>query len=256
MGEYTAIAERFARETSEHVMTIRHDDGLYRHLRFRHPKHGSYRFDLITVPHALIFRGDGENYVFDRIDDMFQFFRSGIYADGSHHINPHYWSEKLTTDRDSVMKYDQDLFERTVKEHVADAILDRSAPRGISKAVKELLENSDIAWEEGARRALEEFEHGAAFKAWCVCGASEMFADDYDARLWKIRHRSTPGAHNVMGTEAVEGFRFEDTWEWTFKDYHWWFLWACQAICWGIAQYDRAKGTLAVETVAVPGGEV
>jgi hypothetical protein len=59
----TDIAERFAKETAEHDMEIVHDDGLYRHLRFRHqgPNYSSwYWFDLITVPGSLIFRGDGD----------------------------------------------------------------------------------------------------------------------------------------------------------------------------------------------------
>ncbi|MGC5012599.1 hypothetical protein ACLQ2R_17685 [Streptosporangium sp. DT93] len=249
MSDYRDIAERFARETANHVMEIKRDDGLYRHLRFKHPEHGSYWFDLITVPRALIFRGDGESFVFSRIDDMFEFFRSGLWSDGSIHINAHYWAEKLTSDRDSVMKYDQNLFEKVVKEHVADAIRDRTAPRGISRAIRELLENGDITWEGGARQELADFEYGETFKASCVCGASEEFPDAYDAALWKIRHPSADGAHNVRRTERVAGFTFEDTSEWQLKDYHWWFLWALHGIVWGIAQYDAAK------SAAVQGGD-
>lgn len=240
MSEYPQIAERFAKETAEHTMQILHDDGLYRHLRFRHPRHGSYWFDLITVPHALIFRGDGESYVFDRLPDMFEFFRSGIWEDGSLRINPHYWSEKLTSDRNCVMKYDQDLFERQVKEYVAEAIKERRAPRGISRAIRYLLENGDIAWEDGARRALEDFEF-CTFTVTCVCSAGETFTDEVDATTWSYRHiRTSEGEHRTT-TKRGESFSFEDTWEWSFKDYDWWFLWACQAIVWGIQQYDAAK---------------
>jgi hypothetical protein len=35
MASTESIAERFTRETAGHTMTIAHDDGLYRHLRFR-----------------------------------------------------------------------------------------------------------------------------------------------------------------------------------------------------------------------------
>lgn len=34
MTDYPEIASRFARETSAHRMTVLHDAGLYRHLRF------------------------------------------------------------------------------------------------------------------------------------------------------------------------------------------------------------------------------
>jgi hypothetical protein len=235
------IAERFARETAEHQMQILHDDGLYRQIRFRHPDHGSYWFDLITVPHALIFRGDGESYVFDRLADMFEFFRSGVWADGTLHIDPHYWAEKLTSDRDCVMKYDQDLFEQQVKEHVAEAIRDRTAPRGIGAAVRYLLEYGDITWEDGARRELEAFEYTTKAKAVCQCGDHAEFFDDTSADLWSKRHVVERSTYHRVTVTPVETFTFEDTWEWSFKDYDWWFLWACHAIVWGIAKYDRAK---------------
>src|SRR3954466_1726422 len=77
--------------TRPHEVTVLHDDGLYRHLRFRSPDHSAYWFDLITVPGCLIFRGDGDSFVFSRTEDMFGFFRSS--REGS--INPTYWSEKL-----------------------------------------------------------------------------------------------------------------------------------------------------------------
>ena len=38
-----------------------------------------------------------------------------------------------------------------------------------------------------------------------------------------------------------KGFQFHDAREWEFRDYDWWFVWACHAIVWGIAQYDAVK---------------
>lgn len=209
---YPETTERFVRETAKHELTVLHDDGLYRHLRFMQPKPGSscYWFDLITVPHALIFRGDGESFVFSRLEDMFQFFRSGVYRDGSIHIDPGYYAEKLTSDRASVMKYDEDRFTQTVKDWTVEAIRDGSAPRGIGKAVREdILDNWEIGDESLARQLLNDFE--------------------------------------------FKGFRFHDAWEVSFRDFDWWFLWACYGICWGIQQYDQAKAPKA-ETVAVAGG--
>ena len=235
------VFERFTRETASHVMTVRHDDGLYRHVRFMNPKSSFYWFELITVPHALIFRGDGESFVFSRIEDMFAFFRGGPVG----RVNPHYWSEKLTSDRDSVMTYDQELFEQQVKEHVAQAILDRAAPRGISRAVKELLEDGDITWEGGARQELDAFEF-SSYRAACWCGANELHTDDIDATAWSIRHTREAGDTHRPKVEPLGTFTFTDTWDWDFKDYCWWFLWACHAIVWGIAQYDAVKASAAV----------
>ncbi|MCX4543831.1 hypothetical protein [Streptomyces sp. NBC_01565] len=53
MSEYPKIAARFARETAGHEMTVLHEDGLYRHLRFATPK-GYYAFDLVAWKHKLV----------------------------------------------------------------------------------------------------------------------------------------------------------------------------------------------------------
>src|SRR3954463_11871038 len=107
---YVENANRFARDTADHQMTIVHDDGLYRHLRFRNPNRTwNYWFDLITYPGGLTFQGDGESFTFRRLEDMFEFFRQPANAT----INPSYWGEKLTGrgGRDSVMHYQQELLE-------------------------------------------------------------------------------------------------------------------------------------------------
>lgn len=40
---------------------------------------------------------------------------------------------------------------------------------------------------------------------------------------------------------TVVTFRFADSWEWDLRDWDWWFLWACHAIQWGVAQYEAAR---------------
>jgi hypothetical protein len=198
------IAERFKRDTAEHAMTVLHDDGLYRHLRFQHQtwrpplakplKSSFYWFDLVTVPGALIFQGDGDSYVFRRLDDMFEFFRSPVGQ-----VNPTYWSEKVVSGRDRIRTYDESVFRARVLEAFTDA-LGYGVPLGTGRALREQVLDNDYAeihYEQGARDALNQFEH--------------------------------------------EGFRFEDTWEWDFRDYDWWFLWALHAIVWGIAYYDKGS---------------
>lgn len=253
------IAERFARETAQHQMTVLHDDGLYRHLRFRatwwqppllkQQTSSFYWFDLITIPGALTFQGDGTSYVFSRIADMFEFFRSPVGR-----VNPGYWSEKLTSTRngqDGVKVYDEKLFRQHViedfVEHArsrgyttrAGKVVSGGVPRGTGKALREqVLDDPDgmLAFEPDARRIIDEFQHGG-HRATCSCGASREFSTELDAKLWDGHTR---GLHRVS-VERVEGFRFSDTWEWDCSTWDWWFLWACHAIVWGIAQYDAAK---------------
>jgi hypothetical protein len=196
MTDYPEIAARFARDTANHQMTVLHEDGLYRHLRFVQPKPASsmYWFDLITWPGCLTIRGDiGDAYTFSRLPDMFEFFRGRVGR-----INEHYWSEKLDNGRDSAKEYSEKLFRQLVCEMVGHAVQSGDAPRGVGKAVREeILASEFLGTEEEARYVLENFEY--------------------------------------------KGFQFKGTWELSFHDYEWTFLWACHAIVWGIGRYDRVR---------------
>lgn len=214
------IARRFATEGASHAMEVVHDDGLYRHLRFRHQvwrpplaqpqTSGWFWFDLITVPGTLIFQGDGYSYVFSRLEDMFEFFRVRKLS----HIDPHYWSEKLTTrdGRDGTKDYDETLFATQVREAVAEATADGRLP-GLAEAVeRDVFESGEYRFSEAeARRVLDQFSY---------------YEDERDR--YALGHRPPD-------------FTFDNAWEWDLRDYSWWFLWACHAIVWGIALYDAHK---------------
>lgn len=245
------VGRLFDIDTAEHEMTALLDQGLYRHLRFQRPKgrSSSYWYDLITLPGTLIFRGDYESLVFSRELDMFGFFRSNPDRP-KRRISAHYWAQKLSSDRDCVRSYSQEKFEQLVKEATADAIRYGRAPRGIGKAVREqILGDEDICYEDGARHALEAFEHGAKAKLECHrCHRTlEIDADALEPVEWRDAH----WGHNVQTRTHIEGFKFTDTWEWDFKDFEHGYLWACHAIVAGIACYDAAKAELAVYLLPV-----
>ncbi|NUP45234.1 MAG: hypothetical protein HOY76_51485 [Streptomyces sp.] len=247
MSEHSEIKARFVQDTAGHQLRVLHDDGLYRHLRFATPAFGSIlSFDLITWPGCLTIRGDiREAYTFTRLPDMFEFFRGK-------RINPHYWSEKLDGDRNRVMRYDQEIFEARVKEYVAEAIRDGWAPRGIGKAVREeILDSECLGDEHEARKLLEDFEFGDRFVAECSCSEAAD-VESYSAGLhWEMRHKRESSGTHTTRTRTVEGFRFSDVWEWSFSDYDWMFLWACHAIVWGIARYDRLR-SCGLQNIATP----
>lgn len=244
-NEYAESKARFLREAAQHRMTVLHHDGLYRHLRFADPRsgYGFYWFELITTPNTLIFRGDGESYVFSRVEDMFKFFRTGLARDGSIHVNPQYWSEKLTSDRDSVTKYDREIVERQVKELVVEAIREGDAPRGIGKAVhEEILDSYLLDTEDEARRLLYEFEYGVKYAAQCSCGRSgERVGTTWEAARWREQHQKESGTKHKVTVRQVDGFDFQGAEEWDLRDYSWWFLWACHAIVWGIRRHDKLQ---------------
>lgn len=203
------VSERFKRETAGHEMTVLHDDGLYRHLAFRHkgPNYsGYYWFDLITVPGTLILQGDGDSFVFSRTRDMFEFFRGPVG-----HINPHYWAEKLTSSRGGrggVMKYDHELLAACVQEDIAEYYKGKTIPDGLMDEIRREILDELIGDESLDRTRVDEF----------------TFYENPDDR-WKVPRK-------------VPDFRFAYTYEWKCQDYDWWYLWACHAIVWGISKYD------------------
>lgn len=103
------VRERFDADTAEHQMTVRKDDGLYRHLRFQKPGSWIYGFDLVTWPGYLAIVGDAGDYLFSRIPDMFEFFHS---PSG---INPDYWAQKLQgPGTDTARQFSRDSFRQQV----------------------------------------------------------------------------------------------------------------------------------------------
>jgi len=230
------IRDRFARETAGHEMAVLHDDGLYRHLRFTNPQYGGiYSFDLITWPGALAIRGDiNEAYVFTRLTDMFEFFRSK-----RRRINPHYWSEKLDGDRARTQAYSMDLFDEEVARELKVAEEDYPGITAAWNAHVEAEFNTE--YEDEARRALDEFEFGEAYKAHCSeCGWQAGADDRTDAIRQAVRHRRDFGDMHVTSIENL-AFTFTDTCEWDLRDFDWSFLWACHAIVDGIRRYDKVR---------------
>lgn len=208
MSEYPKIAARFKRETASHEMTIVHDDGLYRHLRFTS---GSdlYWYEIITTPGQLTFSGDGDSFVFRLAPDMFEMFRRSA-ASGD--INAGYWAEKCRTG--NAKSYSRERFEECVWKQVGER--------------------------EQYYRALREDVQHELFDG-------EQFNVDYEAdalmAVLGYRYHLTKGRDDRGNCDT---FRFRGVHEWELRDFDWWFLFACFAIRDAVAQYDAAKKQQAV----------
>lgn len=209
--------ERFKKDAADHVMIVAHDDGLYRHLQFRNPDTSMYWFDVITAPGVLLFQGDGDAFVWRRVQDMFAFFRGPIGR-----INPWYWEEKLVANQAQATRYDADLLRARVAEDVAEAVASNPALSGLPAAAAMYIYDELSADESHDLQMVMEFRY---------------WIDPADESKRPYR---TPD------------FEFTDAWDWTIRDHHWWYLWACHAIVWGIAQYDVEKGTRTVDEVNRP----
>lgn len=205
--ENTEVAA-FLRDVATHELKIIRDDGLYRHLRFKRPGTSCMYFDLITWPGHLCYTGDMGTYVFQRIEDMLEFFRRET-KDDELPINPGYWSEKVIAvdggrHPGCVFEYDHEKYLSVVNEYLAD-------------------------WLEG----LSE-EHQEELKE-AVQDEVLRFADDHD------EHGNFSRAYEFYAEVGGQEYQFTDIFERSMRRLTDRYLWCCRALVWGIGLYDAAK---------------
>jgi hypothetical protein len=202
----------FCADTRDHVMTIKHDDGLYRHLHCAKPDSGYYSFDIVTWPGHLSIGGDLDGYVFARQPDMFDFFSRHVHTYG---INPGYWGEKVVTrsSRHPELDFCPDAFKTAVVEQF---------------------------WSQRDRFPGEAVKLFRALRT-DVIEAGGEYAESAHEALRDFRFRSASG----------RVFEFAEWWELPMTDWSAHFLRACHAIVWGITEYRKAKATPEVVTAGV-----
>lgn len=210
--------ERFQKDVAQHQMEVIRDDGVSRHVRFSRPGSSCYRFDLITWPGVLCYTGDMGTYVFQRTNDMFEFFRT----DRQHNpnkplpINRPYWAEKLIAtschgkDGGAATEFDEDKFRRIINKYRVDWM----------RRLK-----------EDGRSAEERRELWEAVESEVLC--------ELDDHAERGRFAAYDFSHQI-GDETIY---FEDLFEYDFTRFTHGFTWCCFALTWGIQQYDNATTT-------------
>ena len=151
--------ESFLRDVCKHRMTVLHDSGVYRHVRFAKPGTSIMQFDIVTWPGYLSFSGDMGAYVFSRLRDMFEFFRGSTV--GPIEVNLAYWAEKCrAVDRDSgIREYSPERFREQIERWLEDA----EASEECRAAVRsEVLCHADEG-ESAARKAADDFAYADGF---------------------------------------------------------------------------------------------
>lgn len=116
MKNETLTKEQFLKDVSNHKMNILKDDGLYRHINFEIPNNSNRSFSITTFPGYLVITGDMGDFVFSRIEDMFEFFDTTD-------INPDYWAEKVVAESTfgkGVKCFDSELFKENVFNHARE----------------------------------------------------------------------------------------------------------------------------------------
>lgn len=201
----------FLERVSTHKLEVLLDAPEYKHLRFQKPDTTDQYFTLMFYPGYCVFAGDMGEWVFSRTRDMMAFFRG-------EEISPTYWAEKCkATSRfgrgdssDEFYNFNEDEFKKYILNYVQEFIDD---------------EENEIAAED-AEALLNDV------KSEVINGGADYGGEYNYMRLlteygFKIRDNLT--------------FEFVDAWEWQFRDFTGYFLFACRAIQWGISQYDEQK---------------
>lgn len=203
----------FLHDVRDHVIEVIRDDGVHRHIRFREPGTMCMHFDLITWPGYLCYTGDMGTYVFSRLTDMFEFFRTDrdspwLKSKGlTLGINPSYWGEKLqAVDRaDGYREWSQEKFKLRLRD-----IFDQwAAGEGLSDALK------SEAWEEVEQDVIWSLDDGGKEHAYTRAHECSVLGDKY---------------------RPFDSFYEIDTDEYSYR-----FMWCCYALAWGIKTYDDSK---------------
>lgn len=153
MEQKEPIKERFARDIATHQMDILHDDGLYRHVVFKRPDTICMMFSLTTTPGRLIYAGDMGCFVFERLPDMFQFFRT------DREPNLGYWHQKLVAaDYPSgSMEHNVDLFRENLESYDTDDLTEEQK-QSVSDFIDEVCSRFEYECPSVAYQDVNDFE--------------------------------------------------------------------------------------------------
>lgn len=221
MSRYDNICPeaRFLMDVSEHEMTVIRDEGTHRHIRFKRPGTSCYYFDIITWPGYLCYTGDMGTFVFQRMTDMFQFFRTDrenmrLREGETLYINPQYWGEKLQAvdrsgDGGSYLEFSEEKFNRVVMTDLVQWIREH-AYRTTKEERREL-------WDAVIGDVIEADGDSGGYRKQCAA---------YDF-------------HHRVNEKLT--FCFDDFFEHDVTDYTSRFIWCCYALAWGVAKYDAEK---------------
>lgn len=218
--------QRFLQDVAEHRMIVVRDDGVNRHIRFQKPGTYCMHFDLITWPGYLCYTGDMGTYVFRRLEDMFEFFRTDrkymqLRNGETLAINLSYWAEKLEgVDRHGgVKEFSEAKFNRAIFEYLANWV--REHYDRTTKAERRELWDAVM---------------------------NEVLGADGDSGGYRKQVAAHDFSHYV--NDRVHQFYFQDFWENSLEEYTYRFIWCCYALAWGVQKYDESRHPVTGEQVA------
>lgn len=185
-------ARMFAVSTTDHEMTVLHDDGVYRHIRFAKPGTGIWSWDLVTWPGHLCIDGDLESFTFAREHDMF-----GFFALHGGRVNPHYWAEKITNRSVRTRVYEPEIAKATAVREFLEQRHWRDEPTTPAWAdFRDEVLDEYVLGDEGLFR---EASHRWSFGPW-------RFEDSYEWDLREWDHHYLIACHAIAW--GISQYRF------------------------------------------------
>lgn len=175
------VKAQFDKATTEHVLTVELDSGLFRSIVFKRPTSVIYSYRVTTWPGYLAITGDVGHYVFQRTQDMFEFFR-----DDGGRINPSYWAGKCQAGE--TQRFDSDAWEALINRIIEEL---SEAQDDIPEEIEDLKDSSPSSSHEAIHLlyeagVLDAFEYSGSLESythqflWCLFGIVKVIAL-YDA---------------------------------------------------------------------------
>lgn len=164
--------EQFLKDVAHHQLTVNLDQGVFRDITIANPNTMEMHYNITTRPGYLMITGDMGDFIFQRTNDMFGFFRpqSGYY------INPGYWGGKVMAG--VISGFDIDTANSSVQGYLTNFLedLDLSDPEDREKS-KQALEavTSFISRTQGSG----EFDFWNEINSWDVDEAGGMDLTDF-----------------------------------------------------------------------------
>ena len=190
------------------------------------------QFDIVTYPWHLVFSGDMGSFVFSRVEDMFEFFRSRPRDEKEKlFINLGYWGEKLEA-VDQVGRWDSGyrvFSPDKLKEH-------------IEMQIKNWVEDCDEAYDSSDEEVMvdkDKFENELRYS----------INEDIYRLINDGEHEARRAVNDFQCKIGNRTYNFSDTWEWDCTEYTFRFVWCCYALAWGIQQFDKFKDGVTDETI-------
>ena len=183
------VAERFGKDVAQHVMTVEIDNGVHRCLHFGRPGSGVYSFRVVTWPGHLYIGGGCGDFVFSRLTDMFEFFRSDHGR-----VNLGYWSEKLQASaaRAGYEKYSERVFREAIEQRLTDWIDGEDLTAEQIEELREQVADKVLAWASDGEYAAHTAARDFRFNG------DEVFTDFWETDLKEYTYGFVWACHAIV----------------------------------------------------------